>query len=143
MKLLQFALIGWLSLTVPCTWAASTEQSIRSVLDEQATAWNRGDLESFVSSYAAHCTLVGTTIQETTRDQVLQHYEKKYPSRAAMGKLTFSGLTIHLLDARVATATGHWHLDRDPASGGPVGGVFSLVLEQVDGSWQVELDHTS
>ncbi len=106
-------------------------------------AWNRGDLKQFVSSYASHCTLVGRTITETTREQVLEHYRQKYPSPGARGKLAFSSLVVHRIDARVATVTGHWHLTRDAALGGSVGGVFSLVFEFLDGSWQIALDHTS
>lgn len=123
--------------------ATKQEDVIRTILEQQAMAWNRGDLNGFVASYARHCTLVSSTISEVTREQVLAHYQQKYPSRGAMGKLIFSDITVHSLDARVATATGRWHLDRNAASGGPVGGVFSLVLEFLDGNWQIVVDHTS
>lgn len=122
---------------------AGPEDNIRKILDQQAAAWNRGDLNEFVAAYAPHCTLIGATIAETTRDGVLAHYRQKYPTAGAMGKLTFSGITVHLVDRRVATATGHWRLDRDATSGGPVGGVFSVVVELLNGHWQVVLDHTS
>lgn len=142
--MLRLAVLAWILFSGRFVVAAAPpEQAIRTVLDEQVRAWNRGDVKSFASSYAAHCTLVGSTISDTTREQVVEHYRKKYPSPGAMGKLTFSALAIHLIDGQVATATGRWHLDRDGASGGPVGGVFSLVLELVDGAWQVKLDHTS
>ena len=130
-------------LTGRASAGATPEESIRKVLDEQAAAWNRGDLREFAASYREHCTLVGATINETSRDEVLAHYQQKYPSRGAMGKLAFSGITVHPVDARVATATGHWRLDRDAASGGPVGGLFSLVFEFLHNSWQIVLDHTS
>ena len=123
--------------------AATPEEAIQDLLEQQVAAWNRGDLKQFVSSYAQHCTLIGSTISETSREQVLAHYQQKYPSSGARGKLTFSSLTVHRLDSRVATVTGHWHLDREKVSGGPVGGVFSLVFEFIDGSWQIVLDHTS
>lgn len=133
-----------LLLSVPFVSAgAAPEDAIRNVLEQQVVAWNRGDLKEFVSFYAPHCTLVGSTISEATRAQVLAHYQARYPSSGARGKLTFSGLTVHQIDARVAAVTGHWHLHREAASGGSVGGVFSLVLELVDGRWQIALDHTS
>ena len=52
-------------------------------------------------------------------------------------------MAVHQVDERVAIVAGHWHIDRDAASGGPVGGVFSLVFELLDGNWQIVLDHTS
>ena len=125
------------------TTAATPEQAIEQVLEQQVAAWNRGDLKEFVSFYAEHCTLVGNAISESTREQVLEHYQQKYPSSQARGKLAFSGLTIQRVDARVSTVTGHWHLERDAADGGPAGGVFSLVFELVQGKWQIYLDHTS
>lgn len=119
------------------------EDMIQHVLVQQVAAWNRGDLTQFVSSYATHCTLVGSSISATTREQVLAHYEQKYPSPGARGTLSFSGTILHPLDARVATVTGHWHVDRAAAYGGSIGGVFSLVFESIDGSWLIVLDHTS
>jgi uncharacterized protein (TIGR02246 family) len=146
-------------MNLPCAWfllcsilspallgsgANTAEAWITAVLNEQVDAWNSGDLEKFVSSYAPKCTFVGgNQVSETTRADVLAHYEKKYPSREARGKLTFSGLTVHLLDAEIATVTGHFHLDRGPSGGGPAGGVFSLVFKRIEGNWKIVLDHTS
>jgi hypothetical protein len=149
MRFALFCFLGCLSFSRLLASAAPApedkigEITIGKILEQQAAAWNRGDLKEFVASYAQHCTLIGATIRETTREQVLAHYREKYPSRGAMGKLMFSGIAVHAVDARVATATGHWRLERDVASGGPVGGVFSLVFEFVDGKWQIVMDHTS
>lgn len=125
------------------TAQATPEAAIQNVLEQQVIAWNHGDLKQFVSSYSQHCTIIGSTISETTRDQVLAHYQEKYPSPGARGKLAFSRLAVHLVDPRVAVVTGRWHLEREAAAGGNVGGVFSLVLELLDGRWQIALDHTS
>ena len=144
MRLASTFFICLLLLSGPSVSTAATpEEVIQDVLWQQVEAWNRGDLRQFVSSYADHCTLVGSMISETTREQVLAHYQGKYPSPGARGKLAISGLAVHRLDGRVATVTGHWHLDREPAFGGAVGGVFSLVFELIDGSWRIALDHTS
>jgi len=144
MRFASAVVLGCVLFSEPLVRAGATsEAAIQNVLEQQAAAWNRGDLRQFVSSYAAHCTLVGSTISDTTREQVLAHYLKKYPSAGARGKLAFSGITIRLADPQMAIVTGHWHVDRNATSGGPVGGVFSLLLELVDGSWQIALDHTS
>ena len=119
------------------------EALIRSALDEQVAAWNQGDLPRFVTTYAEHCTLVGVQISHVTRSEVLAHYREKYPNRARMGRLTFSGLEVTVLDAGNAMAVARWHLDRSSDAGGPVGGVFSLVFQKQNNSWVIILDHTS
>ena len=66
------------------------------MLDAQVAAWNRGDIDGFMSGYrrSDDTTFVsGDTVTrgwQTVRDR----YAKKYDSRAKMGTLTFSGLTI-------------------------------------------------
>jgi uncharacterized protein (TIGR02246 family) len=123
--------------------AETAGEAIEHILHEQVNAWNRGDLSAFVEYYAEQCTLVGKEISVVTRAQVLSHYQKKYSSRAAMGQLTFSNLTINSLGDQATIVTGNWHLDRDAAEGGPTGGVFSLVLKLNGGKWKIVLDHTS
>ena len=145
MRFVGATVIGCLLLALPVAGTGEyPREAVQNVLEQQVAAWNRGDLKQFVSSYAEHCTLVGNSIMEISRDQVLAHYQQKYPSSDARGKLAFSGLIIHQVDDRVATVTGHWHIDRKAAlGGGHVDGVFSLVLTSIDGSWQIALDHTS
>ncbi len=131
-----------LLLSLTCLHAQPSDD-IKAALTEQTAAWNHADIPRFVATYAEHCTLVGSGISHVSRGEVLAHYRSKYPSAAEMGKLTFSDLAVSLLDDRHATAVGRWHLDRDVASGGPVGGVFSLVFEKQSNAWVIILDHTS
>lgn len=134
---------------LPLLWSASLlpaadpKTAIVHVLNDQMGAWNRGDVAGFSASYAEHCTLIGKTVTEVTREQVLAHYRERYPTPEAMGHLAFSNLQVRLLDDHFATATGKWQLERTATGGGPVGGVFSLVLEFKDGAWRILLDHTS
>lgn len=123
--------------------AQTPDAPIKTALSEQTTAWNKADLPRFVATYAEHCTLVGTSISQVTRADVLAHYRDKYSSPAKMGHLTFSELKVSMLDDRHATAVAHWHLDRNTASGGPAGGTFSLFFEKQNGAWLIILDHTS
>jgi uncharacterized protein (TIGR02246 family) len=119
-----------------------TEAAIENVLTTQVQAWNRGDIPKFVSTYAEECIFVGKQMLQG-RSKLLARYQKTYPSPESMGRLTFQNLTVHQLDEQVATAVGEWHIDRPSASGGPIGGIFSLVLQLRGGAWQIVLDHTS
>ena len=136
--LLTAILLIWPSLTP----AAGEDAAIRKALQTQVEAWNRGDIPSFVETYAEDCTFVGKQVLQG-KAQLLARYKKMYPSSDAMGKLVFSHLTVRLLDAQAAAVTGEWHLERNAAGGGPVGGLFSLVWQAKNGAWRIVLDHTS
>ncbi|MBV8897947.1 MAG: SgcJ/EcaC family oxidoreductase, partial [Acidobacteriaceae bacterium] len=81
--------------------AADTESQIKTVLDDQIEDWNRGDIPAFVTTYADDCIFVGKQVAHG-RDQVLARYEKTYPTRQAMGHLTFSALEVHALSDDIA-----------------------------------------
>jgi uncharacterized protein (TIGR02246 family) len=121
---------------------SDAESRIKATLNAQVEAWNRGDIPTFVTTYTDDCIFVGKPVLQG-RAQLLARYQERYPTPAAMGHLTFSEMAIHLLDKEVAIVTADWHLDRDAAGGGPVGGYFSLVLHRQSGAWKVALDHTS
>ncbi len=122
--------------------ANDAENQISAELSAQVEAWNRGDIPAFVQTYADNCTFVGKQILHG-RSRLLARYQKSYASPAAMGKLSFSNLSVQPLDEHIAIATGEWHIDRPASAGGPVGGVFSLVWQFQNRHWRIMLDHTS
>jgi uncharacterized protein (TIGR02246 family) len=122
--------------------AGDAVSRISGEISAQLEAWNRGDIPAFVETYAEDCTFVGKNILHG-RAQLLARYRKSYASPAAMGKLSFSNLSIRPLDQQVAIATGQWHIDRPMSAGGPVGGIFSLVWQLRSDHWRIVLDHTT
>ena len=122
--------------------ALPADAAVRSVLDEQASAWNRGDVDGFLTGYWNSEKTVFAGSKGITRgwQALKQRYRSSYPDRKAMGTLTFSGLDVTPLCPDAALVVGHWHLDREA---GPVGGVFSLVLRQFPEGWRIIADHTS
>lgn len=62
---------------------------IEHSLKKQAEAWNRGDLEAFVSIYAEDATFLSTSGLTQGRDEVLKRYQAKYPDAASRGTLSF------------------------------------------------------
>ena len=69
--------------------ATEARAAIAAVLQTQAAAWNRGDLETFCAVYAADATYVSPNGQTHGRDAVLARYRSKYPDAAARGTLSF------------------------------------------------------
>ncbi len=122
----------------------ATDQAILAVLNKSADDWNRGDLDAFAASYknSPDILFVNRTITRGYA-QMLARYKANYPTPEKMGKLTFSQLEVQPLDERLATVTGHFHLDRTVAGGGNADGYFLLVLENTPEGWKVVRDDTT
>lgn len=116
--------------------------AIDAVLNAQEQAWNRGDVDAFLTGYwhSTELTFEGSGGIARGWDGVLARYKKNYPDRAAMGQLDFSQLEFRFLGPDAALVLGHWHLKRES---GDIGGVFSLVWERFPEGWKIIHDHTS
>jgi uncharacterized protein (TIGR02246 family) len=121
--------------------APDAESQIKAVLNVQVDAWNRGDIPAFVTTYADDCIYVGKQIVHG-QEQLLARYQKTYPTREAMGHLSFSTIEVHPLTSDVVIVTGKWHLERS-GSEGNLDGVFSLVFRRQSNQWKIALDHSS
>lgn len=114
------------------------------MLQASANAWNRGQLDDFMTDYLPTSELTFTSGGNILQgyDTLRERYSKKYgEDRASMGHLTFSDIKAWKLGAQHALALGEWHLKREgkPESGG----VFSLVMVKTDRGWKIFHDHTS
>lgn len=116
--------------------------AIRAVLDAQAAAWNRGDVESYMDGYDRSSDTVFVSGDRLNRgwQTVLDRYKKTYDSREKMGVLTFSDLEITLLSKDAALVLGRWHLQR---SKDEPHGRFTLLFRKTKAGWKIVHDHTS
>ena len=121
---------------------AKAEAAIRAVLDAQAAAWNRGDIEGFMDGYARSDSTVFVSGDSVTRgwQTVLDRYKKSYDTREKMGTLEFSDLEIKVLGKDVGVAHGRWQLTR--AKDVPHGR-FTLIFRRTGKNWRIIHDHTS
>lgn len=146
---LLLALFAWTVVGRAAT-PGGDAAAIRRVLAEQQAAWNRGDLDSFMSGYkdAPDTTFVGSSVRKGYR-QILASYREHYATREQMGRLTFSDLDVRLLPCasgavRYAAVTGRFHLDRTAhGSVAQDDGVYSLLWEKTPVGWKIILDHSS
>ncbi|MDB5987264.1 MAG: hypothetical protein JWR16_2317 [Nevskia sp.] len=127
--------------TQPGQEPAPPEAQIRALLDAQQLAWNRGDIEDMMQGYWHDDALRFDTNSATIFgwQALYDRYRTRYPDRAAMGKLQFSDMQIHLIDADHASIDGSWELQR--ASDRPHG-TFTLGLRRFKESWKIVQDHT-
>ena len=133
----------WLLALVPL-FAAAPDTEIRRVLEDQVSAWNRGDIPAFMEGYdkSESTTFVGATVTKG-HAQVLANYLKRYPARENMGTLKFSELEIRPLGDDYAAVIGKFHLDRTAKGGGESSGIFTLIFHRTGKGWKIIMDHTS
>ena len=70
----------------------------------------------------------------------LDNYKVRYPDRASMGVLEFTLYDVKLLSETHGFVFGRYELERE--NDRPTG-VFTLLMEKIDGEWKVVFDHTS
>jgi uncharacterized protein (TIGR02246 family) len=124
---------------------ASPEEEIRSVLDRQAAAWNRGDVVAFMEGYlpADSLTFQGSTGVTRGFQATLDRYRRVYGTQEKMGKLTFSELEFRFLGSDHALVLGKFALERTASGGGNASGRYTLVFRKTPQGWKIIHDHTS
>ncbi len=118
------------------------EQAIRSVLQKQTEAWNRGDIKNFMNGYWENDSLlfIGKSGPKYGYETTLKNYEKGYPDTASMGKLAFQILQVKKLSTEYYFVVGKWQLTR---SIGDVGGHYTLLFRKIKNKWVIVADHSS
>ncbi len=120
----------------------NAETAIRKVMDDQAAAWNKGDIEGFMAGYWKSEKLTFISGNDVTRgwQQTLDNYKKGYDTPAKMGVLMFSDLEFTILSKDAAVVLGSWALKR--AKDTPHG-KFTLTFRKFKEGWRIVMDHTS
>jgi uncharacterized protein (TIGR02246 family) len=119
--------------------------AIRKMMTDSAEAWNRGDLPAFASYYedSPETTFMGKTIVRGGTKAILERYQKSYPTRDAMGTLTFSEMEVRPLAKGVALVTGRFDLKRTTGGGGDTWGRYTVIVKEAPKGWKIIHDHTS
>lgn len=144
-KILLSSLLILFSVVTAASQSASErsqiESAIRAVMNEQADAWNRGDIEGYMQGYwnSDKLVFVSTNVTRGWR-QTLERYKKSYDSKAKMGTLTFADIEITVLSKDSAVVLGSWALARE---GDDPKGKFTLIFRKFKDGWRIVHDHTS
>jgi len=131
-----------LLITLPSFAQNSDESSIRRILADQITAWNKGDLDDFMKGYWNNdsLTFIGQSGITYGYDNTLNNYKKNYSSPDKMGQLFFTLLKVQRISADHYFVIGKWFLKR---KAGDVGGVYTLLFRKISGHWYIVADHSS
>lgn len=131
----------FLPLLLLAACASPHREAIRTVLDSQREAWNRGDIEAYMLGYWNSEELVfksGDTEQRGWQ-ATLDRYLRTYDTREKMGVLRFSNLRIGPQLKYTVYVTGDWHLTR---ASGDIGGRFELTFREFPEGWRIVRDET-
>jgi beta-aspartyl-peptidase (threonine type) len=124
--------------------AASAEIATRArtLLETQAAAWNRGDLEAFCSVYAEDALFLTAFGLTKGRAEVLARYRTRYPDAASRGTLSFEVLSVDRLaggaGGEALAVVARWtisHPDRPAATG-----LTLLNLVRSGAGWKIVHD---
>jgi ketosteroid isomerase-like protein len=131
-----------MALASPATKTWAGEAQIRALLETQTAAWNRGDVDAFMTGYwkSEQTEFVGANGITRGWQAVHDRYIRNYPDAKAMGRLSFSKLEVHLVCGDAAYAIGQFQLEREhdrPA------GIFTLNFRKFQEGWRIVADHTS
>jgi uncharacterized protein (TIGR02246 family) len=142
----------WIFLTLLPVLPAQTADenndgtnAVRAILTHSEEAWNRGDLAAFASYYddSPQTTFVGRDVVHGGVQVILNRYRKAYPTRDAMGTLSFTNVEVRTLAPDLALVTGEFHLQRTAAGGGNAAGRYTLILRKTRAGWKIIHDHSS
>ena len=129
--------------TTPLADRTALTQQITAQLGRAATDWNRGDLNGFLSDYAAEST---TTFVDGRRarhgiDFIRQRYAPHFAPGASRDSLRFEEIEARPLSPTLALVTARFLLHRGNqiSASGP----FSLVMERRPEGWKILHDHSS
>jgi ketosteroid isomerase-like protein len=118
--------------------------AIAQVLHGQQDAWNRHDLDRFMSGYwnSPELTFFSDAKQTSGWQATLDRYQASYRSPGhEMGQLEFSELSIEMLGPEAALVRGAWHLTM--SDGKTPHGRFTLIFRKFPDGWKIIHDHTS
>jgi ketosteroid isomerase-like protein len=120
----------------------AVQSAVRAVIVQQEKDWNDGEIEKFMRGYlrSVHTRFASGGNVTLGWQAVLERYQRTYPDKTAMGRLTFSDLDISALSEDGAVAFGRWHLRREKDE---LTGLFTLLFRKTTDGWRIVHDHTS
>lgn len=125
------------------TTHAAALAGVEAMLARGADAWNRGDLDAFVSDYVPgdSATYIGRTGIVRGRSAIRAVYAPRFAPGFERGTLRFEQVEVDVLAPGVANAIAWYVL----SSGDSViaRGPTSLVMRDVGGKWLIVHDHSS
>ena len=142
-----------LALLVACSSSSSSPQplpdraaltsSFQQQFSRSADAWNRGDLDAFMSDYAQDSLTSYVSAGHLVKgfDVIRSHYAPRFEPGATRDSLRFEEFNVRPLSPTLALVTARFVLYN--TGGTTFSGPFTLVMERRSDGWKILHDHTS
>lgn len=129
-------------MAVPGLAQDKDHKEILALLEVQTISWNKGDIETFMTTYWNNDSLmfIGKEAVTYGYKNTLARYKKTYDTPDKMGKLFFEILNIKKLSGEYYFVLGKWFLKR---GAGDVGGHYTLLFRKIKGKWLIVCDHST
>ena len=124
--------------------SADVPGELKAVWTAQVDAWNRGDLEGFMTGYWKSPDLVFFSNGTETRgwQPTLDRYRAAYQGEGKqMGTLDFPQFDLVMLGADSALVRGRWRLKMP--DGKESTGMTSVIFRKLPEGWRIVHDHSS
>jgi len=143
-NMIVFFALAALAVSADCQDSQSASAGIRHVLESQQSAWNHGDLESFMSGYwnSSDLTFFSGAHESKGWQAALDRYKKNYQGAGReMGRLEFTNLRVEMLGPGAAFVRGEFHLTM--SDGKTPDGLFTLIFRKFPEGWKIVHDHSA
>jgi hypothetical protein len=122
--------------------AEADESQIVILLMRQVQAWNKGNIEQYMTGYWNSDSLlfIGSKGPRYGYKATLDRYKEAYPDAEHMGHLNMDIDNLKRLSDAYYFVVGRWALDR---KAGNLSGSFTLLLHNINGHWLIVCDHSS
>lgn len=123
------------SQPAPATFNPEHESAIRGLIESQSAAWNRADVDGYLSPYVNSPELSIATGNTAIhgRDQAERQYREQFTAPDALGSLQFENVQI-AGEGDHASATGSWTISRGGESSSTP---FTMHLERLGDEWKI------
>jgi len=138
------AVAGWFAYSIVANArSVSASSKVYDIVKQQQEAWNRGDLDGFLSHYDMSEDITFYSDDKVSKGWVAlnDRYRRRYGGgAAAMGQLAFDELSTVRLTEDAVLMQGRWTTNGTPNAGT---GLFTILIRKTDNGWKIVHDHTS
>jgi len=119
------------------------EPHVVQMLEAAAAAWNRGDLEAYLSDYqdAPSTTFVGPGSVLSGIDEIRANFASRFGPGAERDSLRFESIRVRSLTPMIGIVTARWVLYENGVT--RAAGPFTLIMRRTGSGWKITHDHSS
>lgn len=123
--------------------ATDPTPALQRLMEQSARAWNAGDLDGFLITYAQDSATTFVTARGPIYgfEEIRGRYAARFAPGAERDSLTFTDFTVRMMGADYVLSTARYVLTRGDSV--TATGPFTVIWERRPEGWRMVHDHTS